>query len=118
MENVVENQTQTWTVYSNDWIDVTIPLTGSNMPEKFKTAIAYMIGRRIAQRLTHDPINKGVTEINDRKLHGEIALELRMNPHGTFEDTFTLHYYGKEGNMTYYHETHTFFTDELPNDYA
>lgn len=118
MENVIENQTQTETVYSNEWIDITIPLTGSNMPEKFKTTIAYMIGRRIAQRLSYDPINKGVTEINDRKLHGEIALELRMKPHGTFENTFILHYYGKEGNMTYFHEEHTFYTDELPNDYV
>ena len=116
MENVVENQTEQ--IYSNEWIDITIPLTGSNMPENFKTAIAYMIGRRIAQKLTYNPINKGVTVIKDCKLHSEIALELRMNPHGTFENTFTLHYYGKEGDMTYYHEQHTFFTDELPNDYV
>lgn len=115
MENVVEKQTQTETVYSNEWIDIIIPLTVSNMPEKFK---AYMVGRRITQRPTANPLNKGVTVIKDCKLHSEIALELRMNPHGTFENTLILHYYGKESDMTYYHEQHTFFTDELPNDYV
>ena len=120
MENAIKNQIETASepVYSNEWIDIIIPLTGSNMPEKFKTAIAYMIGRRIAQKLTYNPIDNGVTTIDDRKLHGEIALELKMNPHGTFENAFTLHYYGKERNTTYFHEEHTFFTDELPHDYV
>lgn len=118
MENTVEKQTQTEPVYSNEWIDITIPLTGNNMPKEFKTTIAYMIGRRIAQTLTYNPIDNGVATIDDRKLHGEIALELRMNPHGTFEDTFTLHYYGKGHNGTYYHEEHTFYANALPHDYV
>lgn len=90
MENVVENQTET--VYSNEWYKVTIPLTGNNMPYKFKEFVADSVSEHIKRLIADEPFTNGVTHISQTDLTGSLFLTLTLNSDGTFTDTFELHY--------------------------
>lgn len=90
MENVVENQTET--VYSNEWCKVTIPLTGENMPYKFKEFVADSVSGHIKRLIADDPFTNGVTHITQTDFTGNLFLTLTLNSDGTFTNFFELRY--------------------------
>lgn len=92
MENTVENQTQTETVYSNEWYKVTIPLTGENMPDLFKNFVADSVSGHIKRLIADDPFTNGVTHIAETDITGNLFLTLTLNSDGTFTNTFELRY--------------------------
>lgn len=92
MENVIENQTKTETVYSNEWCKVTIPLTGKNMPDLFKNFVADSVSGHIKRLIANDPFTNGVTHIAENNITGNLFLTLTLNSDGTFTDIFELRY--------------------------
>ncbi len=92
MENVVENQIQTETVYSNEWYKIIIPLTGNYMPFEFKMFVADSVSGHIKRLIVDKPFTNGVTHITKTDLTGSLFLTLTLNSDGTFTDTFELRY--------------------------
>lgn len=86
----MENNVSNCTIYSNDGIKVSIPLTGKSMPDTIKRRVREFISQDIEHSVCDEILENGSATVELRR--GSISLTMTINHDGTFADDFILEY--------------------------
>lgn len=86
----MENNVSNCTIYSNDGIKVSIPLTGKSMPDTFKRRLRESISQDIERSVYDEILENGSAHIEAKR--GSISLTMTINHDGTFTNDFILEY--------------------------
>lgn len=86
----MENNVSNCTIYSNDGIKVSIPLTGKSMPDTFKRRLRESISQDIEHSVCDEILENGSATVELRR--GSISLTMTINHDGTFTNDFILEY--------------------------